>query len=157
MDDIIINGNDVDEIRKLKKMLAKEFEIKDLGKLRYFLEIIIARSNKGIFLSQKKYVLDLLKEIQMLGCKLSNSPIDPNHNLGATVVSDSMDNGQYQRLVEKLMYLSHTRPNIAFAVGVLSQFMHSPCEVHMEVVLKILRYLKKNTWKGFTFVKESSS
>ena len=78
VDDIIVTGNDFDEIRRLKRMLAEEFEIKDLGKLRYFLEIEVARSSKGIFLSQRKYVLDLLQEAGMLGCKPSDTPIDPN-------------------------------------------------------------------------------
>ena len=95
MDDIIGAGNDADEIEKLKRMLAKEFKIKDLGKLRYFLGIEVARSKKGIFLSQRKYVLDLLKETGMLGCKPGDSPIDPKHNLGGLVESDTVDKGRY--------------------------------------------------------------
>ena len=89
----------------------------------------------------------------MLGCKLGDTPIDPNHKLGAMVDNDAVDKGRYQRLVGKLIYLSHTRPDIAFAVSVVSQFMHSPCEVHMEAVLKILRYLKSSPGKGLLFTK----
>ena len=113
----------------------------------------MARSSKGIFISQRKYVLDLLQETGMLGCKPGDTPIDPNHKLGAMVDNDAVDKGRYQRLVGKLIYLSHTRPDIAFAVSVVSQFMHSPCEVHMEAVLKILRYLKSSPGKGLLFSK----
>ena len=83
----------------------------------------------------------------MLGCKPAYTPIDLNHNLRTIVESNVIDRGQYQRLVGKLIYLSHTRPDIAFVVSVVSQFMHSLCEVHMEVVMKILRYLKRSLGK----------
>ena len=88
VDDIIVTGNDLDEIGRLKGKLAKEFEIKDLGTLRYFLEIEMARSSNGIFISQRKYVLDLLQETGMLGCKPGDTLIDPNHKLrvGLTTV-----------------------------------------------------------------------
>jgi hypothetical protein len=69
VDDIVITGDDVEEIKSLKKKLERAFEVKDLGPLRYFLGIEIARSSKGIVLSQMKYVLDLLTETGMLGCR----------------------------------------------------------------------------------------
>ena len=93
VDDIIVTGNDLDEIRRLKGKLAKEFEIKDLGTLRYFLGIEVARSSKGIFISQRKYVLDLLQETGMLGCKPGDTSIDPNHKLGAMIDNDAVDKG----------------------------------------------------------------
>ena len=147
VNDIIVTENDRDEIRRLKEMLAKEFEIKDLGILRYFLGIEVTRSSKGIFVSQRKYVLNLLQETSMLGCKPAYTPIYLNHNLITIVESYVIDKGRYQRLVGKLIYLSHTRPDIEFAVSVVSQFIYSPCEVHMEVVMKILRYLKRSLGK----------
>ena len=69
VDDIIITGDDEREIIRLKENLSKEFEVKDLGQLRYFLGIEIARNPKGIILSQRKYVLDLLSETGMLRCR----------------------------------------------------------------------------------------
>jgi hypothetical protein len=68
VDDIVITGDDVEEIKSLKEKLGRTFEVKDLGPLRYFLGIEIVRSSKGIILSQRKYVLDLLAETWMLGC-----------------------------------------------------------------------------------------
>jgi hypothetical protein len=76
VNDIVITGDDVKEFKSLKGRLGRAFEIKNLGLLRYFLGIEIARSSKGIVLSQRKYVLDLLAETWMLGCRLCGSPID---------------------------------------------------------------------------------
>jgi hypothetical protein len=71
VDDIIITGDDTFEMSQLKQKLSKEFEAKDLGQLRYFLGIEIVRSPKGIVLSQRKYVLDLLSDVGMLGCRVA--------------------------------------------------------------------------------------
>jgi hypothetical protein len=83
VDDIVITGDDIEEIKCLKEKLGKAFEVKDLGPLRYFLGIEIARSSRGIVLSRRKYVLDLLTETGMLGCRPCNSPIDKNHQICA--------------------------------------------------------------------------
>src|SRR4051812_12018205 len=104
VDDIVITGDDVKEIQRLKNRLGKEFEVKDLGQLRYFLGIEIARSPRGIVLSQRKYVLDLLSETGMLGCKVASTPVEQNHKL-STEGGDFMDKKQYQRLVGQFLYL----------------------------------------------------
>jgi hypothetical protein len=83
VDDIIITGDDKVEISRLKDSLRKEFEVKDLDQLKYFLGIEIARSPKGIVLSQRKYVLELLSDIGMLRCRVASTPIDQNHKLCA--------------------------------------------------------------------------
>ena len=82
VDDIIVTGNDEKEKEALKNHLAKEFDIKDLERLKYFLGIEVARSRQGIFISQQKYVVDLLKETSKLACKPASTLIDPNHKLG---------------------------------------------------------------------------
>ena len=69
IDDIIVTGDYLEEMTDLKKILAREFEINDLGNLRYFIGMEVARSSSGISVTQRKYVLDLLKECGMLGCK----------------------------------------------------------------------------------------
>ncbi|RVW85208.1 Retrovirus-related Pol polyprotein from transposon RE1 [Vitis vinifera] len=143
----------VTEMDRLKKSLALEFEIKDLGSLRYFLGMEVARSKRGIVVSQRKYILDLLKETGMSGCRPADTPIDPNQKLGDTNDGNLVNTTRYQKLVGKLIYLSHTRPDIAFAVSIVSQFMHSPYEVHLEAVYRILRYLKSTPGKGLFFKK----
>jgi hypothetical protein len=155
VDDMIITGDDTEEIAKLQKQLAAEFEMKNLGGLKYFLGIEVARSKQGIFLSQRKYILDLLCEVGMLDCKPADTPIAQNHKLGEYPSKMPADKGRYQRLVGKLIYLSHTRPDIAYAVSVVSQFMHQPSKDHMEAVIRILRYLKSSPGKGLMFSKNN--
>jgi hypothetical protein len=150
VDDIVITGDDADEIAHLKGHLAQEFEVKDLGHLRYFLGIEVSRGPKGILLSQQKYVLDLLQEAGMLGCRPATTPIEPNHRL-ISDMGKPVDRESYQRMVGKLIYLSHTRPDIAYAVSTVSQFMHDPRSSHMDAVTRILRYLKGCPGKGLLY------
>ena len=126
VDDMIITGDDEAEIAELRKNLFHEFEMKDLGLLKYFLGIEVLRSKKGIFINQKKYVLDLLAEVGMIDCKPVDTPMVQNHGLQIKEGARQTDRGRYQRLVGQFIYLSHTRPDIAYAVGVVSQFMHAP-------------------------------
>ncbi|RVW69137.1 Retrovirus-related Pol polyprotein from transposon RE1 [Vitis vinifera] len=153
VDDIILSRNDMEELQNLKKYLSEEFEVKDLGNLKYFLGMEVARSRKGIVVSQRKYILDLLKKTGMLGCKPIDTPMDSQKKLGIEKESTPVDRGRYQWLVGRLIYLSHTRPDIGFAVSAVSQFMHSPTEEHMEAVYRILRYLKMTPGKGLFFRK----
>ena len=119
VDDMIITGNDTKEVAKLQKQLAAKFEMKSLGGLKYFLGIEVAQSKQGIFLSQWKYTLDLLSEVGLLDCKPIDVLIQQNHRLGEYLNQIPNDKGRYQRLVGKLIYLSHTRLNIAYAVSVV--------------------------------------
>ncbi|XP_042027229.1 uncharacterized mitochondrial protein AtMg00810-like [Salvia splendens] len=138
VDDMIITGDDEEEIVELRKNLFHEFEMKDLGLLKYFLGIEVLRSKKGIFINQRKYILDLLAEIGMIDYS-GRSKADQQ--------------GDISEVVGKLIYLSHTRPDIAYAVGVVSQSMHAPQEAHWEAVLRIVRYLKGTAKHGLMFEK----
>jgi Reverse transcriptase (RNA-dependent DNA polymerase) len=153
VDDMIITGDDVIEIAKLEEQLAQEFEMKNLGGLKYFLGIEVARSKEGIVLSQRKYILDLLAEVGLLDCKPVDTPVAQNIKLGEFPNQVPIDKHRYQRLVGKLIYLSHTRPDIAYAVSLVSQFMHNPSKEHMEAVTRILRYLKGAPGRGLFFRK----
>lgn len=156
VDDIILTGDWLDEITCLKDVLGREFEIKDLGQLKYFLGMEVARSHKGIVVSQRKYNLDLLKETGMLGCKPATTPTDPVNKINVEESEQLTDKGRYQRLVGKLIYLSHTRPDISFAVGMVSRFMNKPTKRHLDAVYRILQYLKKSPGVGLFFKKSSA-
>nr|GEX50293.1 putative reverse transcriptase, RNA-dependent DNA polymerase [Tanacetum cinerariifolium] len=151
VDNMVITGNDEEEIKKLKEGLFAEFEMKDLGNLKYFLRIEVLRSPKGIFICQKKNILDLLTEIRMINCKLADTPMMVNQKLFMEKKAKLVDRNRYQRLVEKLIYFSHTRPDIAHAVGVVSRFMHQPHVAHMNAALRIVRYLKGTASHGVLF------
>ncbi|RVW35799.1 Retrovirus-related Pol polyprotein from transposon RE2 [Vitis vinifera] len=98
VDDIILSGNDMEELQNLKKYLSEEFEVKDLGNLKYFLGMEVARSRKGIVVSQRKYILDLLKETGMLGCKPIDTPMDSQKKLGIEKESTPVDRGDISAL-----------------------------------------------------------
>ncbi|RVW54333.1 Retrovirus-related Pol polyprotein from transposon RE1 [Vitis vinifera] len=139
--------NDPEERKALQNYLSREFEMKDLGPLKYFLGIEVSRSSEGIFLSQRKYALNLLQETGMSGCQPVNTPIEEGLKLCVEPNQVSTNKGRYQRLVGILMYLAHTRP--AYALSVVSQYMHNPGEQHMNAVMRILR---RSTSGYFTFV-----
>ena len=94
VDDNILTGDDLEELGQLKGFLAQEFEIKDLGQLQYFLGMEVARTKKGISISQKKYIIDLLKETSMLGCKPFDTPIEWNDKLRMKA-GNLIDRGRY--------------------------------------------------------------
>lgn len=143
VDDIVITGNDQGKIAQLKGHLFSHFQTKDLGKFEYFLGIEVAQSKDGIIISQRKYALDILKETGMSDCRPIDSLMDLNQKLLPNQGKPYSDSERYRILVGKLIYLTITRPNISFAVGVVSQFMQSPHNDHRDAVIRILRYIKR--------------
>ncbi|CAN6710150.1 unnamed protein product [Malus baccata var. baccata] len=92
-----------------------------------------------------------MKELGMLDCKHVDTPIEQNHRLGLFPNQVPTHKERYQRLMERLIYLSHTRPDIAYAVSVVSHFMHSPSKAHMNAMTRILRYLKMAPGRSLVF------
>lgn len=152
---MIITGDDSEKIKRLQEQLTSEFEMKNLRGLKYFLGIEVVRSKRGIFLSQGKYILDLLIEVRLLDCKLADTPIISNHKLGEYPNQIPTDKERCQRMVGKLIYLSHMRPEIAYAICAVSQFMHCPSKDHMSAVIQILRYFKSSLGLGFMISKNN--
>ena len=95
--------------------------------------------------------MNLLKETGKLVCKPTSIPIDPNHKFGEVEEGVAIDRKIYQRLLGRLIYLSHIRLNIAYVVSVISQFMHNTKEFHLEATNQVLQYLKGSPGKGILF------
>lgn len=157
VDDLLICGNSVSEIEKLQHMLSQKFHMKNLGQLHYFLGIEIHRSPDGFFLSQQKYVTDILKEYGMLNVKPLQLPMDSHLKLTQDKGVPLPDSTSYQRLLGKLIYLSITRPDIMFTVQLLTQFMQSPTSVHMQAAKRLLRYLSGTTTQGILLASHSAA
>jgi hypothetical protein len=143
VDDIVITWSDKEGIQILINHLSSSFLTKDLVKLRYFLGIEVARSKSGISLSQRKYTFNILQDIGYLGSKPIATPMESNMKLMPEEGDFVDDLKTYRRLVGKLIYLTITRPDISYAVSIVSQFMTSPRVPHMNAVIRILKYLKK--------------
>ncbi|KAL1198616.1 Retrovirus-related Pol polyprotein from transposon RE1 [Cardamine amara subsp. amara] len=135
VDDLLICGNDGYMIQKFKDYLSRCFSMKDLGKVKYFLGIEVSRGPEGIFLSQRKYALDIISDSGNLGAKPALIPLEQNHHLAIDDGPLLEDPKLYRRLVGRLIYLTHTRPELNYSVHVLSQFMQLPREAHMEAAL----------------------
>lgn len=116
----------------------------------------VAQSHKRIVVSQRKYTLDLLKETGMPWCKPAKTPMDPVNKTEMEKNQQFADKGRYQRLVGKLIYLSHSHTrDISFAVGMVSRYMNEPTKEHLDAVYRILQYLKKNSGVGLFFKKSN--
>ena len=154
VDDILITGNDPVSIVAIKKFLHNQFHLKDLGDLKYFLGIEVSSSKNGIFISQRKYALEIIKDAGLLG----SAPIDTPMERGLKLSDKGdllKDSGHYRRLVGRLIYLTFSRPDITYSVHVLSRFMHQPCKLHMEAALCVVRYLKNAPGQGLFFSSNS--
>ncbi|XP_058765320.1 uncharacterized mitochondrial protein AtMg00810-like [Vicia villosa] len=151
VDDIVITGSDHQGIIQLKQHLSNQFQTKDLGKLRYFLGIEVAQSKDGLLISQRKYAMDILQETGLLNAKPADTPTDPSGKLLPNQGEPLSDPGRYMRLVGKLNYLTVTGPDISFAVSMVSQFLKSPCQEHMDAVVRILRHIKRALGKGLVY------
>lgn len=128
-------------IQAAKQFLSTQFRMKDLGELRYFIGIKVDRTKEGFFLSQKKYLTDVLKQYNMTHCKPLKVPMSPHVKLTADLGDPLPDASVYQQLIRKLIYLTLTRPDIAFSMHLLSQFMHKPTCVHLQAAKRVLKYL----------------
>eukprot|EP00253_Pinus_taeda_P029479 PITA_29479 len=141
-DDLLMKRNNESYIASIKKELGKSFEMTDLGYVHYNLGIEVTQHPKSIFLSQKKYIEDLLKKFGMTECNTLTTPMEQNLKLTPFEGKEFEDATKYRQLVGSLNYLTTTRPDISFVVGILSLFMQKPCEGHWSAAKRVLRYLK---------------
>jgi histone deacetylase 1/2 len=158
VDDIIVTGNSVKAIEVLLKKLKTDFALKDLGDLNFFLGIEVKSVQGGILLSQAKYASDILRRVNMLHCKPSPTPLSSSEKLSkedGTLLS-SADATYYRSKVGALQYLTLTRPDLAFAVNKVCQFLHNPTTVHWTTVKRILRYIKGTIDIGLKIIKSVS-
>jgi hypothetical protein len=149
VDDIIITASDPAAITELLKLLSVDFAVKELGDLHYFLGVEVNKVEAGLLLSQKRYILNLLKKTNMHEAKPITSPMASSSSLSA-FSGDPMENPTlYRSTVGSLQYLSFTRPDLGFAVNRVCQFMHRPLQPHWQAVKRILQYLKHTLSHGF--------
>ena len=146
VDDIILAGRSDKKISEVKDGLALKFDIKDMGKLHYFLGMKILQDEKSenIWICQPSYTDNLLKKFGMQDCKAVSTPVDVSTKLVKAISSDECVNQQlYQSGIGSLLYLSvRTRPDITYAVNILAKFSSNPTKPHWTALKYVTRYLK---------------
>jgi hypothetical protein len=119
VDDLLITGNNIDLIIRLKKQLVDSFDMTYLGTLHYFLGLQVLPLCDGFFISQYKYVIDLLTCFKMVDCKPCATPFQSRVNIAKTCQTPIVDATVYRHLVDNLIYLTHSQLDISFAISVV--------------------------------------
>jgi hypothetical protein len=140
----------------LKKLLKQKFEMKNLEELRYFLGIEVIQSPKEIWLLQRQYALNKLTKYGMTGCKPISIPLEQNVKLSVDEGDLVEDTTMYKRIVGSLIYMTITRLDLNYAVGVMSQFKQTPRKPHLDAMRHILKYIKHRLHVEF-FMKPRAS
>ncbi|KAM1712704.1 hypothetical protein ACFX12_023548 [Malus domestica] len=152
VDDIILTGSSSVKVQNVVQELSTVFDLKDLGRLTYFLGLQIQyKSNGDIFVHQAKYIKDLIHKSGMDSCKPATTPCKPHSQLLCSEGTLLADPSTYRSVVGSLQYLTFTRPDIAFAVNAVCQYMNSPTEIHFGAVKRILRYLQGTLHNGIMY------
>uniref|UniRef100_A0A6N2KS64 Integrase catalytic domain-containing protein n=1 Tax=Salix viminalis TaxID=40686 RepID=A0A6N2KS64_SALVM len=157
VDDLILTGNSNCFLASFTEALSSRFSVKNLGALHYFLGVEVVSNFAGVFLSQQKYIHDILIRTNMAEAKSVTTPLSTTTSLTLHDGSASFDASQFRSIVGSLQYLSLTRPDIAFTVNKLSQFMHKPTEFHWQAVKRLLRYLKGTITHGLFLTRSASA
>jgi hypothetical protein len=150
VDDLILAGDD-QLIHSCKEDLEKEFEMKDLGLLHYFLGLEIWQRDCELFLSQGKYAREIPGKFHMEGCKPMDTPLPGNWKKEDATSREVVDATIYRQSVGSLMYLENTRPNICYVVNQLSQEMVKPTKLFWKVGKHVLRYLRGTSKYGLWY------
>ena len=148
VDDLVITRNNSILVANIIKQLGDMFSLKDMGSLHFFLGIEVIPTRAGLFLSQHKYVCDLLANTSMSGAKDVSTPLSITQSLQLIDGTAAVDSSEFHRIIGRLQYLSLTRLDISFAVNKLSQFMHKPTTNHWTATKRLLRYLKQTIFHG---------
>ncbi|XP_061352400.1 uncharacterized mitochondrial protein AtMg00810-like [Gastrolobium bilobum] len=137
--------------------MAKEFEMKDVGEMSYFLGVDVKQIDEGIFMSRKKYAKEILSKFRMKDCKSVSTPIEAGMKLKADLDKEPINPKLFKSLVGSLRYLTFTRPDIIFAVGLVSRYMEQPRQDHLSEANKILRCIKGTVYYGLLFTHSKDS
>jgi histone deacetylase 1/2 len=159
VDDIIVTSSSDHAITALLRDLNKNFAIKDLGDLHFFLSIEVKKMHNGMILTHEKYATELLYRAGLRGCSPAPTPFSSTKQLSLTdgTPLGPEDSTRYQNIVGALQYLTLTRPDLSYSFNKVCQYLHTPTTEHWATVKRILRYVRNTLQVGITFTKSSST
>nr|GEX49468.1 putative ribonuclease H-like domain-containing protein [Tanacetum cinerariifolium] len=155
-DDIIFGSSNPLLCREFKALMHEKFQMSAMGELNFFLGLQVLQKKDGIFLSQDKYVGDILKKFGYSNVRSANTLIDKENPWGKDGTGKDVDLHLYRSMIGSLMYLTASRPDIMFAVCACARHQVTPKECHLHAVKRIFRYLKGHPKLGLWYPKESS-
>ncbi|KAH9648420.1 retrovirus-related pol polyprotein from transposon RE1 [Citrus sinensis] len=156
VDDILVTGSSNAQIEEIITLLGSEFALKDLGDFNYFLGLEVTPSSAGLHLSQTKYIGDILQKAHMLGSKGCTTPMSAADKLYKDKGTKFENPSLYRSVIGSLQYVTLTRPDIAFTVNKLSQFLAAPTVLHWQACKRVLRYLQCTADYGIQFYNSKS-
>jgi len=139
---LLYTGNSSEMFKELKQSMFREFEMTNNGLMSYFLGIEVKQQHDGIFISQKKYMKEILEKFKMESCNSVSTPIETSIKLSKEGDDRVIEPTLYKSLVGSLRYLTITRPDIVYGVGLVSRYMEKPMQTHWLTAKRILRYIK---------------
>ena len=141
MNDLIFTGNCQQMSEDFKNAMKQQFEMADLGLMSYFLGIKVQQTDDGIFISQKKYVLNILKHFKMESSSAIRTPITEQLKMKKEGNGELVNPTYFKSIVGSFRYLTSTQPDIIYGVGIISLFMEKPYQSHLQAAKRILRYV----------------
>jgi hypothetical protein len=156
VDDIIFGGSSHTLVSKFQEMMESEFQMSMMGELTFFLGIQVKQTKQGTFVHQAKYTKDLIKKFNMVELKPVSTPMSFTTSLGLGKDGEAVDQREYRSIIGSLLYLTVTRPDIQFTVGLCACFQASPHSSHRTAVPWIFRYLKHTLEFGIWYSASSS-
>ena len=157
VDDLIVTGAREKDIASFKAEMAARFQMTDLGALSYYLGIEVRQGSRAVTLGQRAYARKLLERAGMANCKPAATPIEERIKLSKQSTAEKVDTTCYRSIVGGLRWLTHTRPDIAFAVGYVSRFTKDPREDHWMAVKRVLCYIQGSVDQALIFPKSGGS
>ncbi|GJR47855.1 putative ribonuclease H-like domain-containing protein [Tanacetum coccineum] len=155
VDDIIFGSTKKSLCTEFEKMIHEKFQMSSIGELNFFLGLQVKQKEDGIFISQDKYVTDILKKFGFSDVKTSSTPMETHKPLLKDADGEDVDEHLYRSMIGSLMYLTSSRPDIMFTVCACARFQVNPKSSHLQAVKRIFRYLKdrKSTTGGCQFLR----
>lgn len=154
VDDLIFTSNDLFMMQDFKSSMHTEFEMTDLGEMKYFLGVEVHQGVNGIYISQKGYAGEILKKFRLSNCNGVRNPIVPGNKLSKEENGVKANETLFKQIVGSLMYMTVTRPDIMYSVCLISRFMSNPMETHMLAAKRILRYIQATVDFGIFYKRE---
>lgn len=157
VDDLIINGPRKGTIEEFKEEMKRSFSMSDLGLLTYYLGIQVVQKEGVTTLCQSSYALKILEQSGMKGCNSCSVPMENRLKLSKNDKSPPVDKTKHRSVIGSLRYLVNTRPDIAYAVGIVSRYMEDSKASHWAAVKQILRYISGTVNYGCSYSKQTDS